>query len=140
MIQCYLALGSNLNSPLRQIRLAIQQLYNLPHTHVKNIATCYKNKAIGRKSQPDFYNTVVEISTTLSPEKLLAECQAIEHKQGRVRRVKWGARTIDIDILLYGDRLIKTPHLIIPHPQLMHRDFVLKPLRQICFNSKKSLS
>ncbi|STX29122.1 2-amino-4-hydroxy-6-hydroxymethyldihydropteridinepyrophosphokinase [Legionella beliardensis] len=131
MILCYLALGSNLNSPQRQLQLAIKQLQSLPHTHVKKIATFYKNQAVGRKSQPSFYNTVVEISTTLPPEKLLAKCQEIERKQGRIRRVRWSARTIDIDILLYDNQVIKRPYLVIPHPQLLNRDFVLIPLIEI---------
>jgi 2-amino-4-hydroxy-6-hydroxymethyldihydropteridine diphosphokinase len=131
MILCYLALGSNLHSPERQLRLAIKHLHHLPYTHIKEVASFYKNKALGRKSQPNFYNTVVAIYTTLPPEKLLAHCQAIERKQGRVRRVRWSARTIDIDILLYGNRIINKPHLVIPHPQLVYRDFVIKPLIQI---------
>lgn len=128
---CYLALGSNLNSPCRQLRLAIRQLQNLPNTIVKKIASFYVSKAWGRRTQPDFYNTVIEIRTTLPPERLLFYCQGIERQLGRVRHVKWGARTIDIDILLYEHRIIKFPALIIPHPELLNRDFVLRPLLEI---------
>ncbi|MGQ3887759.1 2-amino-4-hydroxy-6-hydroxymethyldihydropteridine diphosphokinase [Legionella sp. CNM-1927-20] len=131
MIVCYLALGSNLNSPERQLRLAIKHLQALPHSYVIRVAPFYVNKAWGRKSQPNFCNTVVALLTTLPPEKLLIACQTIECKQGRVRRVKWGARTIDIDILLYGKQTIKKPFLMIPHPQLLYRDFVLNPLLKI---------
>ncbi|WP_131783028.1 2-amino-4-hydroxy-6-hydroxymethyldihydropteridine diphosphokinase [Legionella gresilensis] len=131
MIKCYLALGSNLNSPERQLRLAIKHLQALPNSYVIKVAPFYANKAWGRKSQPKFYNTVVALLTTLPPEKLLVACQAIENKQGRVRRVKWGARTLDIDILLYDKKTIKKPSLTIPHPFLLYRDFVLNPLLKI---------
>ncbi|WP_419418676.1 2-amino-4-hydroxy-6-hydroxymethyldihydropteridine diphosphokinase [Legionella sp. D16C41] len=131
MILCYLALGSNLNSPQRQLRLAIQRLRTLPNTYIIKVAPFYSSHAWGRKSQPNFYNTVVALLTTLPPEKLLIACQKIESTQGRVRRIKWGARTIDIDILLYGSRVIKKPSLIIPHPQLLYRDFVITPLLKI---------
>lgn len=131
MTLSYLALGSNLRMPQRQLHRAIRQLRKLPKTHVIKIASFFTSKAWGRKIQPDFYNTVVAIHTSLTPKALLAECQAIENSQGRIRQLKWGARTIDIDIILYGSKEIKTSNLIIPHPQLLHRDFVLLPLLEI---------
>ena len=102
MIQCYLGLGSNLNTPARQLRNAINALRALPCTQVIKVAPFYVNDALGRKTQPRFCNTVVEINTTLTPQLLLKKCQFIESQQGRVRKVKWGARTLDIDILYFG--------------------------------------
>jgi len=128
---CYLALGSNLKSPERQIRLAIQQLRQLSKTRVISIAPLYINPAIGRRAQPIFCNTVLKILTTLKPIELLDACQLIEKSQERVRRVRWGARTIDIDILYFGHRQIQTPRLTIPHPFIHERDFVSIPLKQL---------
>lgn len=131
MTLCYLALGSNLKNPQRQLRHAIHALRGLHDCDVLQVAGFYASKAWGRKVQPSFYNTVVSIRTRLTPEQLLARCQQIEIRQGRYRRVKWGARTIDIDILLYGQRQINQPQLTIPHPSMMARDFVLIPLLEI---------
>ncbi|CEK10636.1 2-amino-4-hydroxy-6-hydroxymethyldihydropteridine diphosphokinase [Legionella hackeliae] len=128
---CYLSLGSNLSSPERQLRTAIETLRRLPATSLLKVATLYRSKAWGRKSQPDFVNTVVMLQTTLTPQQLLAECQKIEKQQGRVRKVKWGSRTLDIDILLYGSLTKKTKPLILPHPRIHLRDFVFVPLLEI---------
>lgn len=140
MILCYLALGSNLRSPERQLRLGIQSIQSLPRSYVVAIAGFYKNPAVGRKTQPPFCNTVLALYTALSPKKLLLECQRIEESQGRTRRVKWGARTLDIDILLYGSKNISTNALEVPHPQMMMRDFVLVPLREIVKNKTASFA
>ncbi|MFC3907615.1 2-amino-4-hydroxy-6-hydroxymethyldihydropteridine diphosphokinase [Legionella dresdenensis] len=131
MTLCYLALGSNLKTSERQIRLAIARLRTLPSTRVLEVAELYKNKAWGRRTQPNFCNTVVSIRTNLTPEQLLAQCKKVENRQGRYRRVKYGARTLDVDILFYGNRKINKPDLIIPHPRLHERDFVLIPLQQL---------
>lgn len=137
MIISYLALGSNLKTPERQLHLAINALRRTPGVQLLIQAPFYRNKAFGRRAQPDFCNTVVQIMTNFKPQKLLSVCQQLEKKQGRVRRTKWGARTIDIDILLYGTQTIHTPSLQIPHPALIQRDFVTIPLLQI--NPKISL-
>ncbi|MGQ3891055.1 2-amino-4-hydroxy-6-hydroxymethyldihydropteridine diphosphokinase [Legionella sp. CNM-4043-24] len=131
MIPCYLALGSNLKHPQRQLRRAMQHISAMPGTILLRTSSLYFNKAWGRKAQPDFYNAAVAIQTRLTPRQLLAHCQAIEQEQGRYRKVRWGARTLDIDILLYGQQRIGTHNLIIPHPGLMQRDFVLTPLLEI---------
>jgi 2-amino-4-hydroxy-6-hydroxymethyldihydropteridine diphosphokinase len=128
---CYLALGSNLKSPERQIRLALKALRHLPSTHLLAVANLYRSKAWGRKGQANFYNTVVLLITRLPPKKLLLKCQEIERKQGRVRHVRWGSRTLDIDVLIYGKRTIKSPLLTIPHPRMYSRDFVMVPLKEI---------
>lgn len=131
MTICYIALGSNLKSPERQLRNAIKALAHLPRTNLLAVAPFYRNKAIGRRSQPNFYNTVVKLSTTLPPQHLLTLCLQQEKRQGRVRTVKWGARSLDLDILLYGNQCIKTHTLTIPHPRILERDFVFIPLLQI---------
>jgi 2-amino-4-hydroxy-6-hydroxymethyldihydropteridine diphosphokinase len=131
MTICYLALGSNLRTPERQLRQAIGALHALPKTYILSVANFYKNPAVGRKTQPLFFNTVIAIHTALEPKFLLAECLKIENHQGRVRRVKNGARTLDIDILLYGKKRIHTADLTIPHPAMFSRDFVMIPLQEL---------
>lgn len=131
MITCYLGLGSNLSFPQRQLRQAIKNLRQLPSTSITQVANIYRSKAWGRKAQPSYCNTVIALKTRLKPQHLLIHCQKMEKKQGRVRKVPWGARKIDIDILLFGSHKLNTPHLKIPHPQMQQRDFVLVPLLEI---------
>lgn len=127
----YLSLGSNLDSPSRQLRLGIKALRSLPGTSCLKTAPFYFNPAVGRKAQPCFYNTVVKIKTRLSPYALLSQCQHIEKRRGRVRRVKGGSRTLDIDILQHGKIRITTPRLTLPHPRMLERDFVTIPLKTL---------
>lgn len=134
MTLCYLGLGSNLGNPQYQLRRAIKQLRQIPQIRLISVATFYPNKAFGRKVQPGFFNTVVSLYSSLTPKALLAICHEIESKQGRQRKIKWGARTLDIDILFYGSKVINTPTLVIPHPELLKRDFVLIPLLEIAPN------
>ncbi len=131
MTLCYLGLGSNLNYPERQLRMALASLRLLPYSTIKKIAPIYRSKAWGRKAQPPFLNTVIALNTSLDPKRLLGYCQKIELKQGRIRKVTNGARTIDIDILLYGKQKINSRNLKVPHPGMLERDFVLRPLMQI---------
>ena len=131
MITCYLGLGSNLRKPERQLRQAINHLKKLPQLTLSKVSELYSNPAIGRRAQPPFYNCVVEIKTTHSPKKLLSICLALEKKHHRHRKVHWGARTLDVDILLYGQQTIKQHNLTIPHPRMLERDFVLIPLLSI---------
>jgi 2-amino-4-hydroxy-6-hydroxymethyldihydropteridine diphosphokinase len=131
MTLCYLGLGSNLDNPERQLRRAIAALCKLPYSYITKVASFYHSKALGRKAQPDYCNTVVALQTSLCPEQLLFYCQKIERQQGRIRKIQWGARTLDIDILLFGSQKINTLKLKVPHPRLEQRDFVLVPLREI---------
>lgn len=131
MNTCYLGLGSNQKSPERQLCKAIQSIRALRLTAVTKISSFYWSKAWGLKSQQNFCNAVIEISTRLPPLQLLSACQQIEKKQGRVRKKRWGPRIIDIDILYYENRVIQTKKLIIPHPCIQLRDFVLIPLNEI---------
>ena len=127
----YLALGSNLKHPVRQLHGVLKELRQHPRIQLKRVAPFYKNRAVGRKAQPWFYNTVVEIRTNLTPYHLLATCHLLEKRHKRQRTIRWGARTLDLDILLYDDLVLKRPDLIIPHPHMHSRDFVLKPLNYL---------
>jgi 2-amino-4-hydroxy-6-hydroxymethyldihydropteridine diphosphokinase len=128
---CYLSLGSNQDYPERQIRLAIKAIRTIPYTVVIKISKLYWNKAWGLHGQQDFCNSVVEITTLLTPSVLLHFCKKIEKKQGRIRKRRWGPRTLDIDIILFGNRNIRTKNLTIPHPYMLKRDFVIIPLLEI---------
>ena len=128
MTHCYLGLGSNLNSPKRQLHLALNALKKLPKTYILKTSPFYQTTPFGVVGQPMYCNAVVLLETHLSPEKILSYTQAIEHHQKRVRNKRWGSRTLDIDVLLYGTRCITTPNLSLPHPRLHERAFVLIPL------------
>lgn len=131
MNKCYLSLGSNQKSPQRQIRQGLKAIKTLPSTAITKVSQLHWTKAWGLTKQPDFCNVVVEIITRLSPDLLLSYCQRIENKQGRVRKKRWGPRTLDVDIILYGNRKVQTKRLAIPHPHMHLRDFVLIPLSEL---------
>lgn len=137
---CYLGLGSNQQVPERQLRKAIKSIRALHSTVVTKVSSFYWNKAWGLQGQQDFCNAVIELHTLLSPLHLLNLCQQIEKKQGRVRKKHWGPRIIDIDILFYEDQIIQSKKLVIPHPQIQSRDFVLIPLMEINPNYKLKLN
>jgi len=127
----YLGLGSNLNSPPRQIRAALKAIAKLPGTQLVRCAPWYQSIAIGPGSQARYINTVAEINSVLKPRALLQSLQQIEKQQGRKRIVRWGPRSLDIDILLYAQQTLNTRQLQIPHPRLGERNFVLQPLADI---------
>lgn len=131
MNSCYLALGSNQNNPERQLRQALRAIKQLPKTTVLKASSFHWTKAWGLSAQQDFCNAVVLIHTQLSPLVLLKLCQAIENQQGRVRKRRWGPRTLDIDIILYGQRKMRSKELTLPHPYFLERDFVMSPLCEI---------
>lgn len=135
-----LGLGSNLKSPERQMRQALNALKSLPQTVLLGYAPFYHNPAWGRKAQPSYVNTVALLVTRLPPLLLLHCCQAIETVQGRVRTTKWGARTLDIDILFYGTRSIDHPLLTVPHPYIQLRPFVHQPLSALLHRMRNKLS
>lgn len=129
---CYIALGSNLNDPLEQTNQAIAALKQLPETVVSDISPFYRSKPLGPQDQNDYLNAVIKLTTSLTPIALLDHLQAIEKSQGRVRKEnRWGARTLDLDILLYDDLVINTERLTIPHYHMKKREFVLYPLFDI---------
>ena len=124
----YIGLGSNLQDPLLQIKQALAALASLPSASALRVSPLYQSQAIGPGEQPDYLNGVVEISTTLAPLELLEQLQNIEHQQGRQRTLRWGARTIDLDVLLYDDITLHSDRLELPHPRLEERNFVIYPL------------
>ena len=133
MSVCYIGLGSNLQNPQQQLNAAKIAIDQIPNTKVMECSSIFQSEAITLDGivQPDYLNAVVQVETDLMPEVLLDELQAIENQQGRVREKRWGERTIDLDILLFGDQQIKTDRLTIPHCEMKNRNFVLCPLFQI---------
>jgi 2-amino-4-hydroxy-6-hydroxymethyldihydropteridine diphosphokinase len=126
MTEVYLALGSNVGDSPAAIARAVELLEEVLN-HVQ-AAPVYRSKAIGYTDQPDFFNTAVSGQTELSSTELLARIKDIEQQLGRVERFRWGPREIDIDIIFYGDQVLETRQLTIPHPAFRDRDFVLQPL------------
>jgi len=133
MTLCYIGLGSNLNQPLRQLNDAKQKIDTLPETILLRCSSIYQSEALTLDNEPqnDYLNAVILIETSLNAEMLLDALQNIEMEQGRTREKRWGERTIDLDILLYGDQQIHTERLIVPHSEIENRKFVLLPLSQI---------
>jgi 2-amino-4-hydroxy-6-hydroxymethyldihydropteridine diphosphokinase len=127
----YIGLGSNLDQPILQLKYALASLEALPHTRLVSVSRFYHTAPVGLIEQPDFVNAVACLKTSFSPHDLLAALHAIEKTQGRVRVQKNGPRTLDLDVLLYGEEVITEPHLTIPHPRLHTRAFVLVPLLEI---------
>ncbi|MEP5763398.1 MAG: 2-amino-4-hydroxy-6-hydroxymethyldihydropteridine diphosphokinase [Halieaceae bacterium] len=128
MTAAYIALGSNLGTPEAQLKTALQALEQLPQSRLVSSSPWYVSKAIGPGTQPDYLNAVALLDTDLSPLALLTALQQIEQQQGRERGERWAARTLDLDILLYGNEEVASPELRIPHPALEQRNFVLYPL------------
>ncbi len=125
----FLSLGSNLGNRENNLNGAIAELKKI--VTVVQQSLWYETAPVGLVKQPNFLNLVVEIQTTLAPEELLQACLDIEHKLGRIRTVRFGPRTIDIDLLFYGDQIQNTTTLTLPHPRLHERAFVLTPLNDI---------
>lgn len=125
---CYIGLGSNLENPLQQLQNAISHLRAQSTISELQTSALYRSKAVGPGEQNDYLNAVALFKTTLDAHALLSLLQAIETKQGRVRLERWGARTLDLDMLLYGDQCINTATLTVPHPRMKERNFVLQPL------------
>ncbi|ALD22699.1 2-amino-4-hydroxy-6-hydroxymethyldihydropteridine pyrophosphokinase [Hymenobacter sp. DG25A] len=130
MPTAYLLLGSNLGDRAATLREAVQQLHSSAGP-VSATSSLYETAPWGLSDQPAFLNQVVQLSTSLPPEQLLAACLQTEQLAGRTRRIRWDARTLDVDILLYDDIVLDTPELIIPHPRLPERRFALVPLAEI---------
>lgn len=126
----FLLLGANLGDRVQQLRVAAAEIDNTVG-EVLQKSSLYQTAAWGKQSQPDFYNQVLRVQTQLTAERLLEEILLIEQKLGRKRNEKWGARTIDIDILYFGCTVVNLPHLTIPHPAISKRRFTLVPLAEI---------
>ncbi|NUN64544.1 2-amino-4-hydroxy-6-hydroxymethyldihydropteridine diphosphokinase [Pseudanabaena biceps] len=135
---CAIALGSNLSSEIGDsqqiVQAAIAQLANHPEIELIKVSRWYRTKAVtlpNSEPQPDYINGCAVLQTLLNPFQLLQSLFYTEQSFGRERRERWGARTLDLDLLLYGDRLIDTPELVLPHPRMSDRAFVLLPLAEI---------
>ncbi|MFM2482154.1 2-amino-4-hydroxy-6-hydroxymethyldihydropteridine diphosphokinase [Celerinatantimonas sp. YJH-8] len=132
MIRTYIGLGSNLKNPKQQLQAAIQALAALEHCRFITASGLYASQPMGPQDQPDYMNAVIALETSLEAHQLLDCTQKIELDQGRVRKSeRWGPRTLDLDLLLYGDQVINSERLTIPHYGLEQREFVLIPLAEI---------
>ncbi len=131
MAKVFIGLGTNIGDRKRNITEATNLLDNPPDIKVGKRSSLYSTEPIGYVGQDWFLNSVVEVLTQLSPKDLLSRCQMIEEQMGRVRTMLWGPRLIDLDILLYGDEIVENDDLIIPHPLMHKRRFVLVPLVEI---------
>lgn len=131
MTRAFVGLGSNVGEPPRQLQDALQELDALPETRVAATSAFYRSAPLGYLDQPEFLNAVAELDTALAAETLLENLQAIEKRHGRVRSFAGAPRTLDLDLLLYGDAVVSTPRLTLPHPRMHERAFVLEPLAEI---------
>jgi 2-amino-4-hydroxy-6-hydroxymethyldihydropteridine diphosphokinase len=131
MTQAFIGLGSNVGERLQTLQQVVRCLGATAGVQVTKVSSVYETEPIGPADQPWFLNAVAEVATSLSPAALLAHTQAIERALGRVATHRWGPRTIDVDILLYGTRRVNTATLVIPHPELCHRAFVMIPLLEL---------
>ena len=136
-VRAYIGIGSNLEDPVAQVKEAVEELKVLPDTILAARSSLYSGKPMGPQDQPDYVNAVVALDTLLSPEELLQQLQRIEELQGRERDgKKWGPRILDLDLLLYGKKVIDADGLRVPHPGMHERDFVIVPLAEIAGNLK----
>jgi 2-amino-4-hydroxy-6-hydroxymethyldihydropteridine diphosphokinase len=132
MVNCYLGIGSNLGDRRKNIKLAIKEINALKNTKVIKVSGLIETKPVGGPpKQGKFLNAALKITTGIPALSLLKKVKTIEKKLGRVKSVRHGPRTIDLDILFYGDKIINRKDLIIPHPRIFERDFVLKPLSEV---------
>jgi 2-amino-4-hydroxy-6-hydroxymethyldihydropteridine diphosphokinase len=132
-MKAYVALGSNLGEREALLRAAIEQIAQMPETRLGRISSLYDTAPVGELDQPNFLNAVVQLETALTARQLLWNLLLIERRLGRVRHVarRYGPRTIDLDLVLFGDQVIDTPDLKLPHPEYHRRAFVLVPLAEI---------
>jgi 2-amino-4-hydroxy-6-hydroxymethyldihydropteridine diphosphokinase len=132
MVECYLGIGSNLGDRQKNIKLAIKKINSLKDTKVIKISRIIETKPVGGpRKQGKFLNAALKIKTNLTPSVLLKKLKNIECELGRTKTVRYGPRPIDLDILFYGDKIINTKKLNVPHPKIFEREFVIKPLLEI---------
>jgi len=131
VIVAYVGLGANLGEPRRHLEQALRELDEVPLTRVMSRSSLYRSAPLGYADQPDFVNAVAQLETRLPAQGLLAELQAIEARHGRERSFANAPRTLDLDLLLFGDERISEPELTVPHPRMHERAFVLLPLVEI---------
>lgn len=128
MSQAYIALGTNMGNRAENLNRAVWAVHALPGTAVMAVSRVYETKPVGYKKQDDFLNAVIRVETNLSPKALLGACLGIEAGMGRIRTIKNGPRVMDLDLLLYEDATCDDDELILPHPRIEERAFVLSPL------------
>lgn len=131
LVTAYIGLGSNLGDKESHLNRAVEMLEKTPGVRVTKVSAYYNTAPVGYTEQPDFLNAVAEIETSLTAYELLGICGGIEKTLKRERIVHWGPRTIDLDILLFGNLVLNDALLTIPHPRMLEREFVLKPLNEI---------
>ena len=131
LVRAYIGIGSNMSDPWGQVRQAIAELDEIPHCCCVKHSSLYRSRPLGPADQPDFVNAVAAVDTTLSAQRLLELLHDIEWRHGRVRTEHWGPRTLDLDLLVYGDVRIDSESLTVPRPGVVRRDFVLRPLYEI---------
>ncbi|WP_067516257.1 2-amino-4-hydroxy-6-hydroxymethyldihydropteridine diphosphokinase [Endozoicomonas ascidiicola] len=129
--RAYIALGSNLEQPELQLQRAVDEIDSFPGITLAGCSKLYQSDPVGPPGQPDYCNAVIAVDTTLTPIALLDAMQRVENDHGRVRSERWGPRTLDLDILLYGNEVVESERLTIPHYQMHLRNFVLLPLMDI---------
>jgi 2-amino-4-hydroxy-6-hydroxymethyldihydropteridine diphosphokinase len=129
--RAYLGIGSNLGDRLAHLQLAVDELAKAPGVAVVGVSPVYETAPVGGPEQPDFLNAVVAVDTTLAAHELLRVAQQVESAAQRVRNVRWGPRTLDVDVLLVGDERIDDPDLVVPHPRIAERAFVVVPLADL---------
>ena len=129
--RAYIAIGSNLGDRRAYLEAGLKEVAALPNTRLAEVSHAYETPPLGPIEQPDFLNAVFAIETSLAPESLLAALLAAEKKHQRQRRIHWGPRTLDLDLLLYSKRVIESADLTLPHPHMNERSFVLVPLCEI---------
>ncbi|HWJ79308.1 MAG TPA: 2-amino-4-hydroxy-6-hydroxymethyldihydropteridine diphosphokinase [Niallia sp.] len=132
--EAYLSLGSNIGDRFKYLEDAVRLLHHCPDIQVKSVSSVYETDPVGFEEQDLFLNIVVKVTTNLSAFSLLEVCQNVEKELGRKRLIRWGPRTIDLDILLYNQENIESEKLIVPHPRMEERAFVLIPLMEIAPN------
>jgi len=130
-VKAYIGLGANVGDPARQIRGALEALGEIPGTRVARSSSLWRSAPVGYAAQPEFVNAVAEIQTIQEPKALLGELLGVERRFGRERSFANAPRTLDLDLLLYGDARLAEPGLRVPHPRMHERAFVLAPLLQI---------
>lgn len=130
-MQVFIGLGSNLADPISQVTTAIDDLKLSTGINVTACSSLYKSPPMGPQDQPDYINAVVELNTKLTPHELLDQLQKIEQQHGRVRNRHWGERTLDLDVLLYGEQILDDIRLKVPHPGIPSRAFVVYPLAEL---------
>lgn len=132
IVIAYIGLGSNLSGPIKQVQAAISEIEKIPQSQVSKVSSIYLSKPMGPQDQDDYINAVLALETSLSAIELLDALQAIENEAGRVRKEnRWGARILDLDIILFGNEIINNARLTIPHYGMTEREFVLLPLTEI---------